>query len=97
VSEALGKARKTLGKIFAECGTRQIKLDEQYIENGFFVEYFLPGIRQRFLCRVYFCVNRPALGKRARYREQVFPECTTKNIRQSAEQSTKSRILVMST
>jgi hypothetical protein len=51
VSEALGKAWKTLGKGFVECDTRQIKLDELYIGNGFFVVYFLSSTRQR-LCRV---------------------------------------------
>jgi hypothetical protein len=46
VSEALGKAYKTLGEGFAECDTRQRKLDELYIGNDFFVEYFLSGTRQ---------------------------------------------------
>jgi hypothetical protein len=45
VSEALGKAWKTLGEGFVECNTRQRKLDE------YFPEYFLSGTRQR-LCRV---------------------------------------------
>jgi hypothetical protein len=35
------------------------------------------GTRQRFLCRVYFCAESPALGKRGRYREQDFTECST--------------------
>jgi hypothetical protein len=46
VSETLGKAWKTLGEGFAECDTRQRELDELYIGNGFFVEYFLSGTRQ---------------------------------------------------
>jgi hypothetical protein len=29
--------------VFAECDTRQRELGEQYIDNGFFVEYFLSG------------------------------------------------------
>jgi hypothetical protein len=49
VTEALGKARKTLGKVFAECDTRQRDLSEQYIGNDFFAEYFLSGTRQN-LC-----------------------------------------------
>jgi hypothetical protein len=34
---------KTLGKLFAECDSRQRSLDELYIGNGFFAEYFLSG------------------------------------------------------
>jgi hypothetical protein len=45
------KPEKTLGEVFAECGTRQRELGEQYIDNRFFAEYFLSGTRQR-LCRV---------------------------------------------
>jgi hypothetical protein len=51
VSEALDKAWKTLSKSFVECDTRQRRLGELYIVNGFFAEYFLSGSRQR-LCRV---------------------------------------------
>jgi hypothetical protein len=36
---------------FAECDTRQRKLGELYIGNGFFAEYFLSGTRQT-LCQV---------------------------------------------
>jgi hypothetical protein len=43
VLEALGKARKTLGKVFVECNTRQRTLGELYIGNGLFAEYFLSG------------------------------------------------------
>jgi hypothetical protein len=39
VSEALGKGWKTLGEVFAECDTRQRRLGELYIDNGFFVEH----------------------------------------------------------
>jgi hypothetical protein len=53
VSQTLGKARKTLGKGFAECNTRQRTLGELYIGNGLFSEYFLSGTRQR-ICRVPF-------------------------------------------
>jgi hypothetical protein len=53
VLEALGKARKTLGKVFAECNTRQRTLGELYIGNDLFAEYFLSGTRQR-ICRVPF-------------------------------------------
>jgi hypothetical protein len=38
VSEALGKAWKTLGEGFAECDTRQRELSEMYIGNDFFAE-----------------------------------------------------------
>jgi hypothetical protein len=41
VSEALGKAWKTLGEGFAECDTQQRELGELYIGNDFFAEYFL--------------------------------------------------------
>jgi hypothetical protein len=53
VSQTLGKARKTLGKDFAECNTRQRMLGELYIGNDLFAEYFLSGTRQR-ICRVPF-------------------------------------------
>jgi hypothetical protein len=46
VLEALGKARKRLGKVFAECNTRQRTLGELYIGNGLFAEYFLSGTRK---------------------------------------------------
>jgi hypothetical protein len=46
VPEALGKAWKTLGKVFAECDTRQIELSKYYIGNGFFTEYFLSGFAE---------------------------------------------------
>jgi hypothetical protein len=38
--QALGKAHKTLSKLFAECDSRQKGLSELYISNNFFVEYF---------------------------------------------------------
>jgi hypothetical protein len=41
VSEALGKAWKTLDEGFAECDTRQRSLSEPYIDNDFFAEYCL--------------------------------------------------------
>jgi hypothetical protein len=43
VSEALDKAWKTLGEGFFKCDTQQRKLDELYIDNGFFAEYFFIG------------------------------------------------------
>jgi hypothetical protein len=51
VLEALNKAWKTLGEVFAECDTRQRSHGELYIGNGIFTEYFLSGTRQR-ICRV---------------------------------------------
>jgi hypothetical protein len=53
VLEALGKARKTLGKVFAECNTQQRTLGELYIGNDLFAEYFLSDTRQR-ISRVPF-------------------------------------------
>jgi hypothetical protein len=47
VSETHGKGYFTLGKGFAECNTRQRTLDELYIGNSLFAEYFLSGTRQR--------------------------------------------------
>jgi hypothetical protein len=49
VPEALGKALKTLGKLFAECRTRQRGLDIQCIGKAVFAEYFFSGTRQRGL------------------------------------------------
>jgi hypothetical protein len=43
VPEALGEALKTLGKGFAECNTRQRRLDKQCIGKDFFAEYFFSG------------------------------------------------------
>jgi hypothetical protein len=40
-SQTLGKDYFTLGKGFAECNTRQRTLDELYIGNSLFAEYFL--------------------------------------------------------
>jgi hypothetical protein len=51
VPEALGKQRKTLDKDFTKRRTRQRGLGEQYIDKGFFAEYFLSGTQQR-LCQV---------------------------------------------
>jgi hypothetical protein len=62
VSEALGEGWKTLGKA---CDTRQRELDEQYIGNDIFVEYFLSGSRQRK-------ATVTMLGNR----DDVFAECS---------------------
>jgi hypothetical protein len=60
---------------FAECNTRQRTLDELYIGNNLFAEYFLWGTRQR-ICRVPFdtrqrkvAVTAPSDGDRS------FAEC----------------------
>jgi hypothetical protein len=53
-----GKAWKTLDEIFVECDTRQKNLSEQYIDNTFFMEYFLSNTQQRFY--------RVSLGTRQR-------------------------------
>jgi hypothetical protein len=42
---------KTLGRVFAECRTRQRGLGTQCIGKAFFAEYFFSGTRQR-LCQV---------------------------------------------
>ena len=47
VPQALDKAWKTLGKLFAECDTRQIELDKLYIGNGLFVECIMSGTWKR--------------------------------------------------
>jgi hypothetical protein len=47
VPEALDKALTTLGKLFAECRTRQRGLGIQCIGKAVFVEYFFLGTRQR--------------------------------------------------
>jgi hypothetical protein len=46
VPEALDKALKTLGKLFAECRTRQRGLGIQCIGKAVFAEYFFSGTRQ---------------------------------------------------
>jgi hypothetical protein len=76
VPEALGKARKTLGKVFAECDTRQRDLGEQYIGNDFFAEYFLSDTQQR-LCRVTLGTRqRKAAFTAPGNRDGVFAECS---------------------
>jgi hypothetical protein len=45
--QALDKAHKTLGKVFAECDSHQRGLGELYIANSSFVEYFLSSTQQR--------------------------------------------------
>jgi hypothetical protein len=50
VPEALRKAWKTLGEVFAECDTRQRELDKQYIGNNFFAEYFLSDTQHFYNC-----------------------------------------------
>ena len=51
VQAALGKARFTLGKGFAECRTRQRALAKEFVGKEFFAECHLSGTRQS-LCRV---------------------------------------------
>jgi hypothetical protein len=58
VSGTLGKAKKTLGKVFAERNTRQSALGSEYSGKDVFAECLLSGTRQK-LCRV----SRKALGK----------------------------------
>jgi hypothetical protein len=49
VPEALGEALKTLGKVFADCYTRQERLGKQCIGKAFFAECFFSGTRQNSL------------------------------------------------
>jgi hypothetical protein len=44
-NRVLCRVPEALGKVFAECDTRQRDPSEQYIGNGFFAEYFLSGTR----------------------------------------------------
>jgi hypothetical protein len=54
--------KHSIGEVFAECDTRQRELDELYIGNDFFAEYFLSGTRQS--------VSRGTLSK-----STFFAEC----------------------
>jgi len=47
VPETLGKGQITLGKAFAECGTRQRTHGKKLIGKALFVECLLSGTRQR--------------------------------------------------
>jgi hypothetical protein len=46
-SRPLCRVLEALGKVFAECNTRQRTLGELYIGNDLFAEFFLSGTRQR--------------------------------------------------
>jgi hypothetical protein len=63
VSEALGKPRKTLEKVFPECHTGQRGLDEHYIGKCFFVEYFFIG----HLAKTLSSVSRYSAKKSGRH------------------------------
>jgi hypothetical protein len=45
VSKTLGKGYFTIGKVFAECNTRQRTLGKYFIGKGFFAEYFFSDTR----------------------------------------------------
>ena len=47
MSKALGKGQIALGKVFAECGTRQRTHGKKLIGKVLFAECLLSGIRQR--------------------------------------------------
>ena len=47
VPEALGKGQIALGKVFAECGTRQRTHGKKLIVKDLFAECLLSGTRQR--------------------------------------------------
>jgi hypothetical protein len=65
-TQALGKGRKTLCELFAECDSRQRSLSELYIGNNFFVECFFVG----HLAKVLLSVIAPSDGNKA------FSECS---------------------
>jgi hypothetical protein len=75
VPEALGKALKTLGKLFAECRTRQRGLGIQCIGKAIFAEYFFSGTRQR---KAAVTVTDDGDG--------VFAECLSDSTRQRIRQ-----------
>ena len=59
VSVTLGKGQVTLGKVFAECNTRQTTLGKESHGNEDFAECRITGTRQR-ICRVpWHSVNKP--------------------------------------
>ena len=59
VSVTLGKGQVTLGKVFAECNTRQTTLGKESHGNADFAECRITGTRQR-ICRVpWHSVNKP--------------------------------------
>lgn len=73
------KHLKTLGEVFTQCDTRQIRLGELYIGNDFFVEYFLSGTRQLYiLCRVSFYTECFALSKLDLCRVSYFVKSSTR-------------------
>jgi hypothetical protein len=43
------RVTETLGKGFADCDTRQIRIGKQYIGKAFFAEYLFSGTRQKGL------------------------------------------------
>jgi hypothetical protein len=48
VAEALGKALKTLDRVFVECRTRQRRIGTQCIGKAFFAEYFFRALDKDF-------------------------------------------------
>ena len=79
VSVTLGKVQVTLGKVFAECNTRQTTLGKESHGNADFAECRITGTRQT-ICRVpWHSVNKP----RGPPLVQRFAECLTSDTRQS--------------
>ena len=60
----LGKGPNTLGKAFAECGTRQRQLGKKTTAKGFFADCLLSGTRQGQGAR-----QRKTLGKQKKSRK----------------------------
>jgi hypothetical protein len=75
VPEALGKALKTLGKLFAECRTRQRGLIIQCIVKAVFVEHFFSDTRQRGLPSAREHSARKAAVTATSDGDRVFAEC----------------------
>jgi hypothetical protein len=89
VPEALGKALKTLGKGFAECDTRQRRLDKQCIGKALCRVLFLGHSTKRFAeCqgalgkekwplrrRVTEMASLPSVFPEALGKESIFAEC----------------------
>jgi hypothetical protein len=86
VPEALGKALKTLGKVFVECRTRQRGLGTQCIGKAFFAEYF-----SRALGKVVYRVPESTRQRKAVVTapgdgDGVFAECLPDSTRQRIRQ-----------
>jgi hypothetical protein len=87
VPETLGKALKTLVKSFAECDTRQTRLDKQYIDKVFFAEYFFSGTRQRGLPSA----REHSTKKSGRYGDEVTETASLPSVKHDTRHDTRQR------